>query len=398
MTVAFLFATTHSSLGRAQSTAPVAPGASSVTSEDKPKASAEPRWYERLHIRGYTQLRYNNLVETNHALKSEQADKSVGGDPSVFLRRARLLVYGDVFPSVSVYFQTDFASAFDDGLNFGQVRDWYTDIFLDDRKMFRIRAGQQKVPYGFELMQSSQNRLPFDRSDALNSAFVNERDIGAFLFFETEWARKKFRSLVDSGLKGSGDYGIAAVGVTNGQPLNTREKNANKHLFARLTYPFEIGSQTVEVGGGGYTGLFVPNKSEGVEGERQIRDVRVHGTFVLYPRPIGFQAEYNVGVGPERDGDKVVEKPLDGGYVMGMVRVKTDAGNFTPYVRAHRYDGGKKFFENAPRHEVREVNAGIEWQPNKWLELTAEFMKSERIVDGKAQDGELVRAQLQVNY
>jgi hypothetical protein len=39
-------------------------------------------------------------------------------------------------------------------------------------KEYRVRIGQSKVPYGFENLQSSQNRLSLDRNDALNSAVV----------------------------------------------------------------------------------------------------------------------------------------------------------------------------------------------------------------------------------
>jgi hypothetical protein len=359
----------------------------------------DPAWYERIHIRGYTQLRYNRIGASNPHLKNDQGDRSIGDPGGFFIRRARLLLFGDLASFISIYLQPDFASAFQDTLNFGQLRDWYTDIFLDSRREFRFRVGQSKVPYGFELMQSSQNRAPLDRNDALNSAFQNERDLGAYFYFAPESIRKRFKHLVDSGLKGSGDYGMVAVGVINGQPLNTRERNDNKHFVARITVPFEVGSQTVEIGGGGYTGLFVPTKADGIGGRKEIRDLRMHATFVLYPRPIGLQAEYNAGVGPELVGNTVVERPLDGGYVMAMARIPTAAfGVFTPYVRLQRYDGGKKFETNAPRHEIRELNAGVEWQIAKWLELTAEYMESERTVNSLTQAGRLLRLQLQFNY
>lgn len=314
------------------------------------------------------------------------------------MRRARVVISGDIAPFLSIYLQPDFASSIDESLNVGQLRDWWADIFLDKSKEFRFRVGQQKVPYGWELMQSSQNRLPFDRSDALNSAFANERDIGAFFLFETAEARKRFKRLVDSGLKGSGDYGMTAVGISNGQPLNTRERNDNKHFFARVTYPFSIGGQDVEVAAGGYTGLFVPTRGDGVTGRSDYRDVRMHATFVLYPKPFGLQVEYNAGVGPELVGSEIRERPLDGGYAMAMWRQNTPVGWVTPYVRVHRYDGGKKFERSAPRHEIRELNAGVEWQVFKWLELTTEFMASDRTVAGNRQQGRLLRLQLQFSF
>jgi hypothetical protein len=367
-------------------------------SRDNTPGEPEKHWYDRILIRGYTQVRYNRIGATNPHLKNDQGDKSIGDNGGVYLRRARLVLQGDLTWFAAIYFQPDFASAFQDSLNIAQMRDWYTDIFLEKEKRFRFRVGQQKVPYGFELMQSSSNRLPFDRSDGMNSAFVNERDLGAFFMFETPEVRRRFKRLVDSGLKGSGDFGLTAVGLTNGQPLNTREKNDNKHFFARVTYPFDVGSQTVEIAAGGYTGRFVPSKTEEVSSPKEVADYRVHATFVLYPQPFGLQAEYNVGYGPELVGNRIERRPLDGGYLMAMWRQQTGIGYFTPYARIHRYDGGKKFEQNAPRHEVRELNVGVEWQIRKWIELTTELMASERTVNGKTEDGRLVRLQLQVNY
>ena len=376
------------------------PAAADDRPPGSPKAGSdvERPWYERIHIRGYSQVRYNRIGASNPHLKNDQGDRSIGADGGIFIRRARVILFGDVASFLSIYLQPEFASAFQDSLNFGQIRDWYADIFLDRRKELRFRVGQSKVPYGFELMQSSQNRAPLDRSDALNSAFANERDIAAYFYYAPEDVRRRFRRLVDSGLKGSGDYGMVAVGVLNGQPLNTRERNDNKHFVARVTYPFEVGSQTLEVAAGGYTGLFVPTKGEGIGGAKEVRDLRMHATFVLYPRPFGLQAEYNAGVGPELVEKTVRERPLDGGYVMAMARIPTELGTFVPYARIHRYDGGKKFETNAPRHEIRELNAGMEWHVQKWLELTAEYMESSRKVNGKEETGRMLRLQLQFNY
>lgn len=357
-------------------------------------------WYERIKIRGYTQFRYNRIGADNPHLKNSQGDKSIGDSGGFYIRRARLILFGEPASFFSFYFQPDFASAIQEQLNVGIMRDWYGDLSLDSKKEFRFRVGQSKVPYGFELMQSSQNRAPFDRTDALNSAFVNERDMGAHFMFAPETIRKRFRHLVESGLKGSGDYGMVSVGVINGQPLNTPEKNDNKHFVGRVTVPFEVGSQTLELAAGGYTGRFVPIKADDtIKSAKEIRDFRFHSTFVLYPQPFGLQAEYNWGKGPELLGKTISERPLEGGYVMAMYRQKTESyGTYTPYVRVHHYDGGKKFETNAPRHEVRELNVGLEWQFKKWLEITGEWMESERTVNTKREVGHLLRLQVQLNY
>lgn len=369
-----------------------------AASDHEHEHEKEKPWYERISIRGYTQVRYNHIGTTNPRLVNQQGDKSIGDAGGIYIRRARLVFSGDMNRYVALYFQPDFASAIGDTLNAVVVRDAYADIFLDQDRMFRFRVGQSKTPYGWELMQSSGIRAPLDRSDGINSAFFNERDLGVFFYFETPDVRRRFRRLVDSGLKGSGDYGMTAFGVSNGQPLNTRERNDDKHFFTRVAYPFDVGSQTLELAVAAYSGLFVPSRTDGIGGRTEILDARAVGTFVLYPQPFGLQAEYNFGWGPELVGDTIERRPLEGGYVMAMWRQKTEIGVFTPFVRVHRYDGGKKFETNAPRHVVREVNAGVEWQILRWLELTTELMASDRTVNGVRQEGRLLRLQLQFNY
>ncbi len=108
-------------------------------------------------------------------------------------------------------------------------------------------------------MQSSQNRLALDRADAINTCCKDERDIGLFFYYTPKEMRHLFRDLVKNNLKGSGDYGMVAFGVYNGQGANRIELNKGTHLVARFTYPyvFENG-QVVEASVQGYTGRFVP--------------------------------------------------------------------------------------------------------------------------------------------
>ncbi|MEY2901301.1 MAG: hypothetical protein RLY89_407, partial [Bacteroidota bacterium] len=154
------------------------------TATKKPVAVPEKKWFENISIRGYLQVRYNRLLETNSKLGNEQGDRSWGENGGFFLRRARVILSGQISKHVYFYFQPDFASsASSTSLHFGQLRDAYFDIGLDKDNEYRLRVGQSKVPYGFENMQSSQNRLPLDRNDALNSSVVNERDMGVFFYW-----------------------------------------------------------------------------------------------------------------------------------------------------------------------------------------------------------------------
>ncbi|MCA8983096.1 MAG: hypothetical protein KDA76_04990 [Planctomycetaceae bacterium] len=113
----------------------------------------------------------------------------------------------------------------------------YFDLYLDDDKVNRFRVGQSKVPYGWENLQSSQNRLPLDRDDGFNSAVKNERDLGVFYYWTPEYAQEFFKKLSDENLKGSGNYGVFGVGVYAGQGGSLLEQNDNLHFASRLTLP-----------------------------------------------------------------------------------------------------------------------------------------------------------------
>ena len=52
--------------------------------------AAEEAWYDRLTLRGYAQLRYNRLLETNELLRCPTCDRSIGDNGGFLLRRARL--------------------------------------------------------------------------------------------------------------------------------------------------------------------------------------------------------------------------------------------------------------------------------------------------------------------
>ena len=186
----------------------------SIVAQVKPVTK---QWFESIQLRGYLQVRYNRLLETNPLLKCDQCDKSWGENGGFFIRRARLIFSGQVNDRVYFYIQPDLASSPSSTAgNFAQLRDAYADIGLSANNEYRVRLGQSKIPFGFENMQSSQNRLPLDRNDALNSSVSNERDLGAFFYWAPAKTRKLFSSLVSDGLKGSGDYGVFAFGLYNG--------------------------------------------------------------------------------------------------------------------------------------------------------------------------------------
>jgi hypothetical protein len=393
----------------------------------------EKKWYDKIGFRGYAQFRINEtmLEEDGSAPAHHAGDRSVGDDQSFLIRRARVIFSGDLSDYMFIYLQPDFASSVPgspDANHFAQIRDWYADCYLDPCKVYRFRVGQSKVPYGWQNMQSSSNRLPLDRDDALNSAVRNERDLGVFFYYTPEYAQDFFKEVMDQGLKGSGNYGMFGLGAYNGQGGSLAEQNDNLHVVSRLTLPMQFANgQFMEVGVQGYTGMYTVLSSQimplGVGpsirplgtletgNEAGIRDERIAGTFVWYPQPLGFQAEWNVGRGPGLNDaqTEVIERALYGGYVMTMYRLETPChGTFFPFFRYSHFTGGYKPERNSPYSLIDEFELGVEWQLNPQMEFTAMYTFTDRtnttaineagVAPYQQFDGQLLRLQFQVNY
>jgi hypothetical protein len=399
----------------------------------EPEEDEEPKWYDKFTVRGYAQLRWNDVtdIEPGSAPAQLVGDSSVGDNENFLIRRARLVFQGEISEHLDVYIQPDFATTptgSPDQNVFGQMRDWYGDIYITSDKVHRIRAGQSKLPYGWENMQSSGNRLPLDRNDALNSASQNERDLGIFYYWTPEPVQETFKWISDEGLKGSGNYGMFGIGAYNGQGGSRMEQNDNLHVVARLTYPFFMeNGQLVELGMQGYTGKYTvlstpisplgmgaPVRPAGTletGNQAGIRDERLAWTAVMYPQPFGLQCEWNIGRGPALNGDQteVVERSLHGGYLMGIYRLPTDCyGEFWPFLRYNTYRGGYKTQRNAPYSEVDEWDLGVEWQLNDQVELVSMLVFTDRTNTSAMNEadvlsygqfrGDLLRFQLQITY
>jgi hypothetical protein len=278
-------------------------------------------------------------------------------------------------------------------------------------------------------LQSSQNRVPLDRTDPINSgAAPNERDLGVFYYYTPEDKQQLFRDLVDGGLKGSGNYGVFGFGFYNGQGGSQLEQNRNLHMVARLTWPMMLPSgQVVEASVQGFTGEYVvegapirrlgtgasftPAGTRATGNARGHRDQRIAATFVWYAQPWGFQAEWQYGEGPGLSDDQrsVGVRRLQGGYVMGMYKYETQcAGIFMPYARYQHFDGGYRSQPNAPFGITNQVDLGVEWQIRKDMELVVEYNLLDNVsltaIDRantrsyRNFTGSALRCQFQINY
>lgn len=336
-------------------------------------------------------MRYHTLLDKEGADWAHPADRSVADDVSFIIRRGRLILSGDVTDHLYMYIQPDMMASPSSDADFSvQMRDLYGDLALDKKKEFRLRFGQSKVPFGFVNMQSSQNRLALERAEAINSAVETERDLGVFFYWAPDEIRERFRSLIKDGLKGSGDYGVFGVGAYTGQGPNRSDTNNSVHTVVRASYPFKLDNgQMFEPGLQAYTGKFVPRaraftldgSEEEVEpefSEEGITDQRVGATFVWYPQPIGVEAEWNVGKGPQLSDDNLTinDEFLHGGYIQVSSKVESSQGLVYPFVRWQYFDGARKFARNAPAVKLNEWDFGVEWQPYPEFELVATYTYS----------------------
>ena len=366
------------------------------------KKKEEKAWTNNVNIRGYVQNRSTTMMSGDKGVnlwsdRSVGDDQSFGNDKNFLIRRARVIIYGDVGERLSYYIQPDLASSAGTTGNVAQLRDAYGDVYITKDRVHRVRVGQSKVPYGWENLQSSANRLALDRVDALNSAVRDERDLGAFYYYTPEEVSKLFEEINKAGLKHSGNYGMFGAGLYNGQGANRSEANDNHHWVARFTYPwktesgqfYEAGVQAYrgeyKVSTGSYrrqvgTGFVSASPTVANEFRNGHTDERIGISFIKYPQPWGIQTEWNWGTTPALDiaTNSVKETNLTGGYVQAMYMTKNDWGTWIPFVKWQYFDGANKAETNAPSNKVNDWELGTEWQIAKEVELTAVYHRMNR--------------------
>jgi hypothetical protein len=207
-----------------------------------------------------------------------------------------------------------------------------------------------------------------------------------------------------------GNYGAFGLALYNGQGTNRSETNNGLMFVAMATWPFALDGlgldgQVLEVGGAVMRNRFQPELRSGGVSALSYADNRVGIHAMLYPQPFGVQAEWNWGTGPEWDSatQSIREKPLSGGYVQPMLRIRrSPIGPFMAFGRWQHYRGGWKAALNTPRLETDELELGIEFQPMTPLEFTLTYGHARRREaderrSGRA-EGDIIRAQVQWNY
>jgi polyhydroxyalkanoate synthesis regulator phasin len=417
------------------------------------KKKEKKSWTTNNSIRGYVQNRVTSMQGGDEGAVL-WPDPSVGDETSgdgrgqnFRIRRARIIFSGQIGDHLGYYIQPDFAStptgASGAGNNFAQLRDAYGDIFIDKEQVHRFRVGQSKVPFGYENLQSSSNRLALDRADALNSAVRDERDSGVFYYYTPKHVQELFKEINDSGMKHSGNYGMFGIGAYMGQGANNNDQNDNWHNVARFTYPWKTNSgQIYEAGIQAYKGKFVrsvgsyrgrlangtlgtltpvvlaSDRKNRVATSGEFDDERVAVSFRMYPQPWGLEGEWNWGTTPGLDtaSNTIENQSLHGGYIQGTYFAKDvtvlgkNVGNMIPFIKWQYYDGFNKAETNAPQNKVNDWEFGTEWQIAPEVEIAAVYHRMNRTNMTTAGDfnavngsytpfnAEAIRIQLQYNF
>ena len=322
---------------------------------EKPKKS----WTDTVKVSGYSQVRWQDYPD--------------GEDPDneFLLRRARLKVTANP----AERFEGQFEISADDAEV--DVTDAWLQYTPDDAGAWRIRGGQQRVPFGFEVPQSTQAVIPLELSAVARTMFPGTRDLGAVLY----WTDAEDRDLFEQGRKAEfapGDYGNVAIGLFNGQGMSEGEANDNKTLCIRLAKPFDIADRYAEAGVSYWDGKYYSAAAA-----TDVDDSLFGAHIYLAPEPVGLQAEYYNG---ETEGDDI-----DGFYVMGLWRAREDG---VAFVRYDEYNGPRKGKGLGNVYDRERWSVGYAHMVNSNTKATIEY----DFQDTASASDDLLGVQLQMGY
>ena len=287
----------------------------------KAAVPAAKKWYDTLKMSGYVQGRWQYYPD-------EMSVKDANGDKhniqnEFMVRRARFSIEANPNPYTKILMQPDF------GQNAVVMKDAWVERSFGPHMENRVRMGQQDVPFGFEVPQSSGAMLPLERNWVTRRTIPDEKDTGLVYYFTTPEDRTLFAE-GKSNAWAPGDFGNIAVGFFNGQGMGpeAQEVDSNKHLAVRLTKPFVLNGNGAygEVGASYFGGDYY---SKGAKHSFTDNLLGFHG--YIAPEPFGVQAEYFNG--------KTEGHDLSGWYATGLWKVTAEG---TAFVRYDKMDGWRK--------------------------------------------------------
>ena len=329
------------------------------------------KWYERLSLRGYTQFRGSEVTSERGAVLEVPADRTVNPNESFAIRRGRLVLSGDVADHLSLYLQTDQSGNIGTGDFAVQLRDLYGDVWLDQEQ--DVPRAPRAVEGAVRLGQSPIEPEP-------GAARASRRD--------QQRRRRRTRSRrhgdvgVDDraatvprprrpGLKGSATTAWRPSGSA-GQGLNRPDQNGDPRVLARVSLSVQDRGRPVHrVRRPGLSRAF----RRAHPGHHQrwgdlhtrrspVTACSTHAwalTAIVYPQPVGVEAEWNFGEGPELSADL---RSIGRGRSTAATCSSTTGRAMPPACGSRSrggttIDGARKFARNAPH--TRSTNWTSAW-------------------------------------
>ncbi|MGQ9732420.1 MAG: porin, partial [Candidatus Zipacnadales bacterium] len=321
----------------------------------------KPAWHETVKINGYTQVRwmyYPDVAasEPNNEFLVRRSCVTVQANPD---ERSTAKVQIDVGEGEVV------------------VKDAWLQYALGGEGEWRLRFGQQQVPFMYENLTSANQLISLERNLLARNATLGVRDTGLALMWTPKRDAELFSRLNSE--EGAGDYGTAAVGLWSGQGLNNPESNDHKHLTLRYSKPFSFaGDRCAEVGASYLTGRYTS-----AIGSQDFSE-HLFGVHLYAPaRPYGFLGELYTG---QTEGDHV-----HGFSAMGLWR-PTDEG--LTFLRYDEYNGPRRGKGLGNIYNRDRWSVGYAHQLSRAMELTGEY----DFIDTATGSEDTFGLQLQLSY
>jgi hypothetical protein len=270
------------------------------------------------------------------------------------IRRARLKLQAAPTDMASVTLQVDAVP------KSVSLKDAYIDL-EPENSIWRFRTGKTKVPFMYEVLESSSRRLCPERSQVASKSFPGERDVGAFLHI---------KDFLGDGAPGA----TLDVGATNGQGKDGAESNNTKDIVARLRWA--LGSQKPDKDK--ETSTFYLGYLDGRSNAGDDRH-RFGGGISYLMEPLWIRAEYLTGEEGSVD--------VDGWYV----RLAYSLPNYEDTLFA--------------RYDVHDDDKGCPGDYSRWTVGIEHFLDSKtrailahELIDDEGSEEDVTTVRLQLKY
>ncbi len=273
-------------------------------------------WFERLSLRGYTQLRVNEFLSGDDTAPAGRArlrsvhDGGISDRNNFTFRRVRVVLQGDIHERLFLYIQPDFAVNVSNQSGASRAETSRSCETLSPTCTSTTSAARscgsasRKSPTAGKTCNRRRTASPStgrtrstarSRASAISASRPTTRR-GMYSASGTASPR--------AGRSCSAITAPSASASITARPSTGSSRNKDLMVAGMATWPFELDAlgpifagQVVEVGASAYRNRFQPEIRAGGVSPVAFDDRRVGLHAILYPQPFGLQAEWNWGRG-----------------------------------------------------------------------------------------------------